>query len=42
MAELALPKLTRKYEEYRGGGMDGAVEISLGQEKIELERPAAG
>ncbi|WP_019604530.1 phage major tail tube protein [Teredinibacter turnerae] len=41
IAELALPKLTRKYEEYRGGGIDGAVEIDLGQEKIEFKWQAA-
>lgn len=27
---LTLPKLTQKFEKYRGGGMPGAVDISLG------------
>lgn len=27
---LTLPKLTEKFEKYRGGGMPGAVDISLG------------
>jgi hypothetical protein len=35
--EIALPKLTRKMEEFRAGGMDGPVEIDLGQEKLECE-----
>ncbi|MGD8174799.1 phage major tail tube protein [Marinimicrobium sp. ARAG 43.8] len=42
IAELALPKLTRKMEEYRGSGMDGTLEIDMGQEKIEFEWTAAG
>lgn len=40
--ELAIPKLTRKLEEFRGGGMDGTVNIDLGQEKIEFEWTPAG
>lgn len=27
---LTLPKFTRKYEKYRGGGMPGAVDVDLG------------
>lgn len=42
IAELALPKLARQMEEYRGGGMDGTVEIDLGQEKIEFEWKPGG
>ena len=42
IAELSLPALSRKMEEYRGGGMDGTVEIDLGQEKIEFEWTPAG
>lgn len=34
--EVQLPKLSRKMEEYRGGGMNGPVEIDLGSEKLEL------
>lgn len=40
--ELVLPKLSRKMEEYRGGGMDGSVEIDLGGEVITLEWTAGG
>lgn len=35
--EVTLPTLSRKMEEYRGGGMDGPVDIDLGQEKLEAE-----
>lgn len=42
IAEVALPKLARVVEDYRGGGMDGAVELDVGQEKIEFEWTAAG
>jgi P2 family phage contractile tail tube protein len=34
--EIELPKLSRKMEEYRGGGMNGPVDIDLGMEKLEL------
>ncbi len=40
--EVTLPKLTRKMEEYRGGGMIGAVQLDMGQEKVELEWKCAG
>lgn len=40
--EIKLPKLSRKMEEFRGGGMDGPVEIDLGQEKLELEQICGG
>lgn len=33
--EVELPKLSRKMEEYRAGGMDGPVDIDMGQEKLE-------
>lgn len=42
IAELSLPTLARVVEDYRGGGMDGAVEIDMGQEKIEFEWTAGG
>lgn len=42
IAELTLPKLSRKMEETSLNGMDGVVEIDMGQEKIELEWTAAG
>lgn len=40
--ELNLPKLARKVEEYSGAGMDGTVEIDMGNEKIEFEWSAGG
>lgn len=40
--EVTLPTLTRKMEEYRGGGMNGAVDLDFGQEKMEAELKAAG
>lgn len=36
-ATAKLPELARKMEEYRSGGMSGAIEIDLGQEKMEME-----
>lgn len=35
--ELTLPKLTRKMEEHRAGGMNAAVEIDMGMEKLECD-----
>ncbi|RQS30258.1 phage major tail tube protein [Burkholderia sp. Bp8992] len=40
--ELTLPKLSRKMEEYRGGGMPGPVQIDLGQEAMEIEWTLGG
>ena len=40
--EVTLPKLTRKMEAWRGGGMDGEVDIDMGQDKIELEWKLGG
>jgi P2 family phage contractile tail tube protein len=42
VAEVVLPKLSRKTEGFRGGGMDGEAEIDLGQEKMELEMTCGG
>ncbi|MBR8114442.1 phage major tail tube protein [Burkholderia cenocepacia] len=42
IAEVTLPKLTRKMEAYRGGGMNGPVDIDQGQEGIVLEWTAGG
>jgi P2 family phage contractile tail tube protein len=39
---ITLPKLTRKMEEWRGGGMDSPVEVDLGGEVITLEWTAGG
>lgn len=35
--EVALPKLSRKMEEYQGAGMPMPVELDMGNEKIELD-----
>lgn len=35
--EIALPKLSRKMDEYQGGGMLGSVSIDLGMDKMQLE-----
>ena len=32
---LTPPKLSRKVEEFRAGGMDGSVELDMGLEKLE-------
>ncbi|MCD9123996.1 phage major tail tube protein [Cupriavidus sp. UGS-1] len=40
--EVVLPKLTRKMEEYRAGGMSGPVPIDFGQEAIQMEWTAGG
>ena len=37
VAELTLPKLTRKMEEFRAGGMNAPIEIDMGMEKLEGE-----
>lgn len=40
--EVTLPKLTRKLEEYRAGGMNGPVDLDMGGEKLELEATYGG
>lgn len=40
--EVQLPKLARKLEDYRAGGMDGAVGVDMGQENLEMELTAGG
>lgn len=40
--EIKLPKLTRKMEDFRSGGMGGPVKIDLGQEILEIEQTYAG
>lgn len=40
--QLTLPELARAMEEYRGAGMDGAVEVDYGQEVIEFQWSAGG
>lgn len=36
------PKLGRKFEEWRGGGMDGPVKIDMGSEALEAEWSCGG
>lgn len=40
--EVKLPKLKRKMDDFRGGGMNGPVKIDLGQEGLEIEFTCAG
>ncbi|MFM0185025.1 MULTISPECIES: phage major tail tube protein [Paraburkholderia] len=40
--EITLPKLSRKMEEYMGGGMSGPIQIDYGQEAIQLEWTCGG
>ncbi|MDH1337605.1 phage major tail tube protein [Comamonas thiooxydans] len=39
---VTVPKLTRKVEEWRGGGMHGPIEVDLGHEKLEMSFKAGG
>jgi P2 family phage contractile tail tube protein len=40
--EAELPKLTRKMEEFRAGGMNGEVSADLGMEKMEMTHTYGG
>lgn len=40
--EVTLPKLSRKMEEYRAGGMSGPVSVDFGNEALSLEWTAGG
>lgn len=40
--EITLPKLTLKTEAYRGGGMLGELDVSMGLEKLEMEETYGG
>ncbi|ORC43827.1 phage tail protein, partial [Burkholderia sp. A27] len=42
VTEITPPKLSRKMEAYRGGGMNGPIDIDQGQEGIVLEWTAGG
>lgn len=42
VAELVLPKLTRKMEEWRGGGMNAPIKMDFGNEAIEMETTYGG
>lgn len=40
--ELTLPKLSRKMEEYRAGGMTGPISVDFGNEALTLEWTTGG
>lgn len=40
--EVNLPKLTRKMEDYRSGGMNGPIQLDYGSDKLEAEIKGAG
>lgn len=42
VVSVTLPKLTRKLDEYRGGGMDSPVKIDMGGEAMDLEWTCGG
>jgi uncharacterized protein len=42
VTEVTPPKLTRKMEDYRAGGMNGPIGIDFGNEKIVLEWTCGG
>jgi P2 family phage contractile tail tube protein len=42
VAEVTLPKLTRKMEDWQGGGMSGPIKVDFGQEAIQLEWTCGG
>jgi P2 family phage contractile tail tube protein len=42
VAAVTLPKLTRKFEEWRGGGMDAGVKVDMGGEAMEMEWSLGG
>lgn len=42
VAEVTVPKLTLKMDEWRGGGMLGPIQIDKGLEKLELEFTMGG
>lgn len=40
--EVTLPKLSRKMEDYRSGGMNAPVKLDFGMEALEMDWTAAG
>lgn len=42
VSEVTLPKLSRKMEDYRAGGMTGPVSVDFGNEALSLEWSAGG
>ena len=42
LGEVTLPKLTRKMEEWRGGGMNAPIKMDQGMEALEIEAVCGG
>lgn len=42
ISEIQLPKLAKKVEQWRGGGMLGEIDVELGLEKLEMETKLGG
>ena len=42
VGEVTLPKLTRKMEEWRGGGMNAPIKMDQGMEAMEIEAVCGG
>jgi P2 family phage contractile tail tube protein len=42
VASVTLPKLARKMEDWRGGGMDGTVKLDFGADAMEMAFAAGG
>ena len=42
IGEITLPKLSRKMEDWQGGGMSGPVKVDFGNEAIQMEWTAGG
>jgi len=42
VGEVTLPKLTRKMEEWRGGGMNAPIKVDHGMEVLEIETVCGG
>lgn len=42
VSSVTLPKLTRKLEDWRGGGMDGTVKLDMGADAMEMELTLGG
>ncbi len=42
VTEVTLPKLTRKTEDYRAGGMNGSIKSNQGLEALEMQWKTAG
>lgn len=42
VTEMTRPKIARKFEDYRAGGMDGTVKVDMGSEELECELKFGG